>query len=155
MARTRDRAAITTGRSGLQLAARLFGAIFLIVGIGGLIPGITTHYGDLTSFDGAGAQEIGFVGVNILGNAVYLFYAVAGFALSSSWESARTYFLGGGLIYLVLWLYGLIIDESSGANILGLDRAANWLHFLLGLAMLRIGVVLGRHRDAVRERVVP
>jgi Domain of unknown function (DUF4383) len=151
----RDPAATTHDRSDLQLAAQLFGAIFVIVGIGGFIPGITKHYGDLTSFNDVGAREVGFIGVNVLGNIVHLLYAVAGFALSRSWESARSYFLGGGLIYLVLWLYGVIIDESSGANFLGLNTAANWFHFLLGLVMLGIVLVLGRRRDPLRARSVP
>ena len=37
-----------------------------------------------------------------------------------------------------------MIDLNSGANFLGVNTAANWLHFVLGVVMLGIGLVLGR-----------
>ena len=62
----RDRAGMGADRSDLQRAAWLFGIVFLVVGIGGFIPGITTDYDELTNFSGERAKEIGFIGVNIL-----------------------------------------------------------------------------------------
>jgi hypothetical protein len=131
-------------RTDIQRAALLFGVVFLLVTILGFIPGITTDYDRLTTFDDVGAKVFGIFGVNILENIVHLLYAVAGFAAASSWAASRAYFIWGGAVYLVVWLYGLLIDLESSANFLGVNAAANWLHFLLGAVMLGIGFFLGR-----------
>lgn len=145
----RDRAAMRGDRTDLQRAAQLFGIIFVIVGVAGFIPGITTDYDELTAFDHEGAKVLGLFGVNILENIAHLLYGVAGLALSRTWDGSRLYFIGGGLIYLVLWLYGLVIDKDSSANFLGVNAASDWLHFVIGVAMVGIGVVLGRRDRAV------
>jgi Domain of unknown function (DUF4383) len=136
--------AVAGDRTDFQWAAWLFGVLFVIVGVLGFIPGVTTNYHGLWTFDGTGAKELRFIGVNVLENIVHLLYGVAGILLSRTWDGARTFFLGGGLIFLVLWLYGLIIDLDTGANFLGVNTAANWVHFALGLAMLIIGAIWGR-----------
>ena len=56
------------------------------------------------------------------------------------------------MIYLVLWIYGLVIDENSSANFVPVNNADNWLHLLLGLGMVAAGFALGR-RDADDVRV--
>ena len=134
----------TRERTDLQRAALAFGVVFLLVTILGFIPGITTDYDRLTTFDDVGAKLLGIFGVNILQNIVHLLYAVAGFAAAASWAASRAYFIWGGAVYLVVWLYGLLIDLESSANFLGVNAAANWLHFLLGVVMLAVGFLLGR-----------
>lgn len=44
----------------------------------------------------------------------------------------------------MLWLYGLLIDKSSGANFVPVNSADDWLHFFLGAAMLALGILLGK-----------
>ncbi|MGN6188031.1 MAG: DUF4383 domain-containing protein [Conexibacter sp.] len=132
----------------IQTVARLVGIVFLVVGIAGFIPGITTHlYGglDFAGHDG-NAKLLGIFEVSVLHNLVHLLYGVAGIALSRTWPGARAFLVGGGAIYLVLWLYGLIIDRDSGANFVPVNSADSWLHFLLGAGMLALGLVLGRER---------
>ncbi|MDQ1743342.1 MAG: hypothetical protein QOE23_1681, partial [Pseudonocardiales bacterium] len=51
-------------------------------------------------------------------------------------------------IYLVLWLYGLIVDKNSSANFVPVNNADNWLHLLLGLGMIALGVLLSRRSAA-------
>ena len=48
------------------------------------------------------------------------------------------------MIYLVLWIYGLIIDHDSAANFVPVNSADNWLHFVLGVGMIALGLILGR-----------
>lgn len=134
----------TRERTDIQRAALVFGVVFLLVTILGFIPGITTDYDRLTTFDDVGAKLLGIFGVNILENIVHGLYAVAGFAAAASFAASRAYFIWGGAVYLVVWLYGLLIDLESSANVLGVNAAANWLHFLLGLVMLGVGFLLGR-----------
>lgn len=131
-------------RSNIQNAAILFGVVFILVAVAGAIPGITTDYEGLKNFDGEGAKLLGVFGINWLENAAHLLLGVAGIAMASTAARARSYFLGVGVIYIVLWIYGLLIDTNSSANIIGVNDAANWLHFALGVVMLGIGLVLGR-----------
>jgi hypothetical protein len=140
-------------RSLVQVVADLVGAAFLIVGIAGFIPGITTHlYGglDFAGHDG-NAQLIGLFHVSVLHNLVH----IAGLALARTWSGARTFLIGGGIVYLALWLYGLIIDKDSSANFVPLDRADDWLHFLLGLGMIAAGVLTTRERAVVERPATP
>jgi len=49
-------------------------------------------------------------------------------ALARTPAAARAYLVGGGVIYLVLWIYGLVIDQSSAVNFVPINTADNWLH---------------------------
>lgn len=132
-------------RTPVQTVAFVVALVFLVVGVLGFIPGITTHYGHM-SFAGhaSRAQLLGIFEVSVLHNLVHLLYGVVGLVLARTAGSARSYLIGGGLIYLVLWLYGLVIDKASSANFVPLDSADDWLHFVLGVVMVLAGVVLGR-----------
>jgi hypothetical protein len=137
-------------RTLIQKAAALVGATFLLVGIAGFIPGITTHLYSGLKFAGhhGDAKLLGLFEVSVLHNLVHLLYGIAGLALARAPRTARDYLVIGGAVYLVLWLYGLLIDRTSGANFVPLNSADNWLHFVLGVAMIGLGVALWRR---VRE----
>ena len=140
-------------RHPVQLAAMAVSVIFLLVGILGFIPGVTTNYERL-QFAGheSGALLLGVFAVSVLHNLVHLAFGVVGLAMARTATGARTYLLGGGLIYAVLWLYGLLIDHNSGANFVPVNNADNWLHFVLAIAMIGLGVLLGRDlRAGARE----
>lgn len=141
-------------KSNLQKAAMLVGAVFLLVGILGFIPGITTNYGDM-QFAGheSGAELLGIFQVSVLHNIVHLLFGVLGLAAARDWDSSRLFLVGGGAIYLVLWIYGLVIDLNSGANFVPVNTADNWLHFLLGVGMIGLGLALGRGVARDRDRV--
>jgi hypothetical protein len=140
----------------MQKVAAAVGAVFLLVGIAGFIPGITTNLYDGLEFAGhdGNAELLGIFDVSILHNLVHLLFGIAGLALSRTWTGARTFLIGGGLIYLVLWIYGLVIDRDSSANFVPLDSADNWLHFVLGAGMVALGLVLGREVERRRDDVV-
>ena len=135
----------------LQTASAAVGAIFLLVGIAGFIPGLTTSYDDM-KFAGheSGAELIGVFNVSILHNLVHLAFGIAGLALARSWATARNFLVVGGVVYLGLWLYGLVVhDEMTNANFVPLNEADNWLHLSLAAVMLALGFGLGR-QDADR-----
>lgn len=138
----------------VRLAATVVGAVFLLVGILGFVPGITSNYDEL-SFGGheSGAELLGIFQVSILHNLVHLLFGVAGLALARTAKSATTYLIAGGAIYLVLWLYGLVIDHDSGANFVPVNDADNWLHLVLGIGMIGLGLIGRRAAIAPGERV--
>jgi Domain of unknown function (DUF4383) len=131
----------------VQIAALLVGAAFLLTGVLGFIPGVTTNF-DMLSFAGhhSGAKLLGLFEVSVLHNIVHLAFGVAGLTLARTFGGARGFLLGSGAIYLVLTLFGLVIDEESPANFVPVNAADNWLHLVLALAMLGLGIVLGRRR---------
>ena len=138
-----------TKKSDLQRAAAAVGAAFLLVGILGFIPGITTDYSTMEfASHESDAKLLGIFEVSILHNIVHLLFGVAGLAMARAWDSARIYLIGGGAVYLVLWIYGLVIDHESSANFVPVNDADNWLHFVLGVGMIALGVLLSkRDRD--------
>jgi len=147
---TNDRTGVDTDRGKtVRTAAMAVGAVFLLVGILGFIPGITTDYSSM-SFAGhsSDAKLLGIFQVSILHNIVHLLFGVVGLALARRTESAISYLIGGGVIYLVLWIYGLVTGDSSSANFVPVNTADDWLHFVLGLGMIGLGI-LGR--NAVRS----
>ncbi len=136
-----------SARTPVQLAAAAVGVTFLLVGILGFVPGIVTDYDDLM-FAGheSRAELLGLFQVSILHNIVHLLFGVAGLALARTSELARAYLIGGGVVYAALWVYGLVVDHDSDANFVPLNDADNWLHLLLAVGMLALGLVLPPRR---------
>ena len=131
-------------RTPLEIAAMAVGGVFLLVGLLGFIPGITT--GPLAAYGHeSGAHLLGVFQVSILHNIVHLLFGVAGLALGRSASGARQYLVWGGAIYLVLFVYGLIFGGTpSAANFVPMNMADNILHLVLGVGMLALGLVLSR-----------
>ncbi|MFK3985169.1 DUF4383 domain-containing protein [Micromonospora sp. NPDC050397] len=129
----------------VRVAAATVGAVFLLIGILGFIPGVTTGY-DRLGFAGhaSGAQLFGVFQVSVLHNLVHLGFGLAGLALARTIAGARLFLVGGGTVYLLLALYGLVIVHESAANFLPLDQADDWLHLGLGLGMIGLGLLTTR-----------
>ncbi|MFC9980452.1 DUF4383 domain-containing protein [Gordonia hongkongensis] len=146
-----------TARSPIQIAALAVGAVFLLVGILGFIPGITTGYDTLT-FAGhhSEAALLGIFQVSVLHNIVHLLFGVAGILMARTASSSFLYLVAGGAVYLVLWVYGLLIDHHSAANFVPVNTADNWLHFVLGVGMVGLGLLLrGRSVPTGTRRTGP
>ncbi|GAA1302118.1 DUF4383 domain-containing protein [Saccharothrix xinjiangensis] len=132
-------------KSLVQKLAATVGAVFLLVGVLGFIPGVTTDYGQLSfASHHSEAMLLGLFQVSVLHNVVHLLFGVAGLVLARSAGGARVFLIGGGVIYLVLFLYGLVIDHDSAANFVPVNTADNLLHLALGLGMIALGVLTGR-----------
>lgn len=129
----------------VQLAGASVGAVFLLVGILGFVPAITTNSGDLMmAGHHSEAMLLGLFQVSVLHNVVHLLFGVAGLALARSAAGSRAFLIVGGAIYFVLWVYGLVVPHDSAANFVPLNSADNWLHLLLAVGMTGLGVVFGR-----------
>ncbi|MFC4018710.1 DUF4383 domain-containing protein [Micromonospora sp. GCM10011542] len=147
MAHARARHNPAEGKAPVRRAASAVAVLFLLVGVLGFVPGITSGTGDLGfAGHGSGAYLFGVFQVSVLHNLLHLLFGVAGLALARTVTGARAYLIGGGAVYLVLWLYGLAVDHASGANVLPVNDADDWLHLGLGLGMIGLGALTGRAR---------
>lgn len=130
------------GGPSVQLLAKLVAAVFVLVGISGFIPGVTTNLYDGLEFagDDSTAELLGVFKTSILHNIVHLLFGIVGLWMSRTWSGARTYLIGGGIIYIALWILGLL----GGLAWIPANDADDWLHFVLGVVMIGLGVVTTR-----------
>jgi hypothetical protein len=132
-------------RSQIQLGAAGFGVVFLLVGVAGFIPGITSHFMDM-GFAGRGssAKLVGLFQVSVLHNIVHLLFGVAGLLFSGTPLRARNYLFGAGVAYAALFFYGIVVSYGSPANFVPFNAADDALHFALAGAMITASLVLDR-----------
>lgn len=128
----------------VQVAAMVLAAAFAVIGVLGFIPGVTTKYDTMAAVGPeSGALLLGVFQVSVLHNVVHLLLGIVGLVLARSVSGARYFLIGGGVVYLALWLYGLFVDQDSSANFVPLNQADQWLHLGLAVVMVAIGFVLG------------
>src|SRR4051794_12819414 len=107
---------VTTARHLVQTAAMAVAVVFLLVGVLGFIPGITSDYSSMSlAGHHSDAKLLGVFQVSVLHNIVHLLFGLVGLVMARTAPRARAYLIGGGAVYLVLWLYGLVIGQDSSA----------------------------------------
>ncbi|HEV7624861.1 MAG TPA: DUF4383 domain-containing protein, partial [Amnibacterium sp.] len=68
-----------------------------------------------------------------------------GIAAAANRTLSRYSLIWGGVLYLILFVYGLVVEGTTGgANFVPLNDADNWLHFGLGVIMSGMGLFVGR-----------
>ena len=134
------------GRTLTQKGALVFGVVFLIVGIAGFIPGLTMDMGSMSvAGHGSMAMLLGLFQVSVLHNIVHLLFGIVGLIAARTAVAARLYLLVGGIVYAVLFVFGLFVAGMAGAaNFVPLNSADNVLHAFLAVAMIVLGVLLPR-----------
>jgi hypothetical protein len=127
--------------------AMIFGIVFLVVGAGGFIPGLTAmdhagHAADsevtMRSFFG---YELGIFPVNLLHNIVHLLFGAWGLMAARSYSGARGYFRAVAIIYAVLAIMGLIAGLRTTFGLIPLYGADVWLHVGLAAVAAYFGFV--------------
>jgi hypothetical protein len=128
-----------------QKAAIAVGAVFLALGVLGFVPGITTQY-DQLAFAGheSGAHLFALFTVSVVHNLIHVAFGVAGILLGSTFDRARRFLVEGGIVYLAFFAYGLTVGHGGAADVLPVNAADNWLHLGLAVAMIALGIGLGR-----------
>jgi hypothetical protein len=141
-----------TATGPARQVATVIAAVFLLVGILGFIPGVTTGY-DGMAFAGteSTAMLLGVFHVSVLHNIIHLLFGIVGLVLARTAAGATGFLVGGGVVYLLVWLYGLIINLDSTANFVPVNTADNWLHLALGVVMVGLGVALRRAPASARS----
>ncbi|MFE5670565.1 DUF4383 domain-containing protein [Agromyces sp. NPDC056523] len=144
-----DRTTRRYAQTAVQKAALIVGIVFLLVGIAGFIPGLTSNV-DRIVFVGHGSEALllGVFQVSILHNIVHLLFGVVGLWAATSFAASRNFLIWGGAVYALLWLYGLLVPVDSAANFVPMNDADDWLHLGLAVGMILLGLLLGR-RQAV------
>ncbi|MBT2502114.1 DUF4383 domain-containing protein [Curtobacterium sp. ISL-83] len=143
---TSNAATTRYGSTLTQKGALVFGVVFLIVGLAGFIPGLTMDMGTMSvAGHGSMAMLLGTFQVSVLHNIVHLLFGIVGLLAARTASAARLYLLVGGIVYAVLFIYGLFTaGMMTGANFVPLNAADNVLHLILAVAMIVLGVVLPR-----------
>jgi hypothetical protein len=122
--------------------ARIFGIIFLIVGVGGFIPGLTqphTHPNlEVQAFSG---MELGLFPVNILHNIVHIAFGVWGLIAAKTAGSSRMYARVVAIAYAALTVMGLIPMTNTTFGLVPIYGHDVWLHALLAAVAAYFGFI--------------
>ena len=126
--------------------ALILGIIFLIVGIAGFIPGLTTtHAGgqaDALRVHGPGhGYLLGLFHVNVLHNLVHVVFGVWGVVAYARYDASRIYARVVAISYAVFVLFGLCPSPTINTffGLVPIHGHDVWLHAVLAIAGLYLG----------------
>lgn len=129
----------------IRITAGVVGVLYLLLGIAGFIPGITTEFGRLEwAGDGSMAMVFGLFQTSVLHNAVQLLFGVVGIVSAIYPRLARWYLFWGGVVQVIIWVFGLYAADQPRADFLPIDDAGVWLHFGMAAVMILLGLFVGR-----------
>ena len=136
-------------RSSLQVVALLYAISLALLGVFGFIPGITTGYDGLElAGDDSTAQVLGVFQTSVLHNVVHAAAGIIGILMARTWRGARVFLLGGGILFVALWLVGI----AGAGDWIPSDSADNWLHLGIGGSMIALALLFGRDPAAGSRR---
>jgi uncharacterized membrane protein YtjA (UPF0391 family) len=110
--------------------ALIFGIIYVIAGVAGFVPGLTTHHADMPpiAVDSFYGRALGLFPVNILHNLVHLGIGVWGILASRSLDGARFFGKGLAVLYGLLAILGLIPATNTMFGLVPIYGNDVWLH---------------------------
>jgi hypothetical protein len=124
-------------RSPAQVYAIVIGATLTVAGIAGFFYNASFGSGDGTDRDAV----LGILDVNGWHNVVHVASGALGLLVARSYDGARAYALGLGVVYLLVTLLGFIAgDGGEILSLIPVNTEDNVLHLLIGLAGLAAGV---------------
>jgi hypothetical protein len=133
-----------------QRIAQVFGWAFIIVGLAGFAAtGSSMEANHLLA-----PKLFGIFPVNVLHNVVHLLFGIWGILAARSLGGARGYFVGAGVIYLLLAALGTVVPNGFGHVPIGGSDVG--LHLFLALGLLASSFIARRRADpAPAVRVDP
>jgi hypothetical protein len=130
--------------------ARIYGIVFLIVGILGFVPGINqpppADHGLHVTNPGHG-MLLGLFHVNVLHNIVHLLFGVWGLVASRDLAASKLYGKGTCIIYLLLTVAGMIRPLNTMFGLVPIEGNDVWLHALLALVAGYFGFIAPAVQD--------
>lgn len=125
--------------------ALVIGIIYLLVGILGLIPGLLAPAAlpgvTVTTLEG---NIFGLFSVNLIHTLVHLIIGIWGILAYRSFTASRSYSTSIGVIFLILFIMGLIPGLNTLFGLAPLYGADVWLHLISGIVALYFGLTAGR-----------
>ncbi|HSE57042.1 MAG TPA: DUF4383 domain-containing protein [Candidatus Paceibacterota bacterium] len=109
-----------------QKLAKLFGWVFLIIGVLGFVPGITGN-----------GHLLGIFEVDSLHNIIHLLSGVLALWLGKSESGAKTYFKVFGVVYALVTVLGFLSGTVLG--LISVNLADNVLHLVIAAIALWAG----------------
>lgn len=114
----------------VQKLAKLFGIVFVLIGVLGFVPGVTS-----------GTLLLGIFEVDALHNIVHLATGLIAFWAAGTVANSRLFFKVFGVIYALVTILGF----TMGGSILGLfmaNMADNILHLAIAVVALYAGFMM-------------
>lgn len=125
-----------------RMFARIYGIVFLIIGIGGFIPGLTQpHEHPGVTVTAASGLELGLFPVNVLHNLVHIAFGVWGLLAARTLPAARGYARAVAVIYAILAVLGLFPATNTTFGLVPIYGHDVWLHALLAAVAAYFGFV--------------
>jgi predicted membrane channel-forming protein YqfA (hemolysin III family) len=126
----------------IRTFARIYGIVFLIVGVAGFIPVITpAHEHPNLSIEVGSGMVLGLFPVNALHNVIHLGFGVWGLFASVSVRASRHFAQAVAIIYALLTVLGLIPATSTTFGLVPIYGHDVWLHALLAAVAAYFGFV--------------
>ncbi len=128
--------------SALKRFALIFGIVFLLAGIAGFVPGITTPHThpDVVVTAGLGLV-LGLFAVNVLHNLVHLLFGVWGLFAATSDAMARIYARTVAIAYGLVTVMGLVpqMNLHTAFGFVPVYGHDVWLHAALAIVAAYFG----------------
>ena len=128
--------------------ARIFGIVFLLVGIAGFIPPLMHEMHpefpplEVSAYAG---ELFGLFPVNVLHSGLHILFGLWGLAAMWSQPRAKVYARGVGIIFILLAAAGFIPGLLNGFGLVPLYGNDIWLHGLIGLVAVYFGWLHSDH----------
>ena len=138
----------------IRTFARVFGIAFLLLGLSGFIPGVTSPHThpDVTMEAGLGLA-LGLFPVNLLHNLVHVAFGLWGLAAARSLDGSSGYFKAVAISYALFMVMGLVEAGRIWTTFGLVPLYGNdvWLHALLAAVAAYFGF-MHRERGANSRR---
>lgn len=112
----------------VRTMAQVFGWVFIVIGVLGFVPGVTTEDGLL----------LGLFQVDTIHNLIHLVSGAAAL-YAASVGAARKYFQIFGVIYALIAVLGFFYGDSELLGFIAHNTADTWLHVVIAVVALYLG----------------
>jgi hypothetical protein len=114
----------------IKKVAMVFGVVFILIGVLGFVPGITTGDGLL----------LGIFHVNAVHNIIHLLSGIVALAAGTSTErNSKMYFQIFGVVYALVAVLGFVYQGNDILGLVASNMADTFLHVLIAVVALYFG----------------